>query len=200
MKGLKVGKAPDPKGIPNRVLRHLPKRAINFLTKVSNAVLRRQYFLPVWQHARLLPNLKPEKDPTQPSTYRPISLLDSVGKLFEKILLTRVLRGLNERGLLHDEQFRFRPMHSTTLQLARLFERVNRSFDERRLTGALFLDVAKAFHTLWVKGLFYILTVLNFPSYLVETISSYLDCRTFQTSFKTAKSTSHVMRAGVSQG
>jgi hypothetical protein len=44
IRGLKVGKAPCPNGIPNRVLRHLPKRAITFLTKVFNAVLRRQYF------------------------------------------------------------------------------------------------------------------------------------------------------------
>jgi hypothetical protein len=73
--------------------------------------------------------------------------------------------------LLRDEQFAFRPRHSTTLQLDRLVERVNRNFDERRLTGAVFLDVAKAFDTVWVKGLFYKLTVLNFPSYLVKTIS-----------------------------
>jgi hypothetical protein len=41
VKGLKVGKAPGPNFVPNRVLRHLPKRAITFLTKVVNAVLRR---------------------------------------------------------------------------------------------------------------------------------------------------------------
>jgi hypothetical protein len=112
------------------------------------------------------------KDPTLPSSYRPISLLDNVGKLFEKILLTRVLREVSERGLLRDEQFGFRPRHSTTLQLARLVERVNRKFDERLLTGAVFLNVAKAFDTLWVKGLLYKLTLLNFPSYLVKTTSS----------------------------
>jgi hypothetical protein len=116
----------------------------------------------------VLPILKPGKDPTQPSSYRPISLLDTVGKLFVKILLTRFLREVNERGLLRDEQFGFRRKHSTTLQLARLVERVNRNFDERRLTGAVFLDVAKAFDTVWVKGLLYKLTVLNFPSYLVK--------------------------------
>jgi hypothetical protein len=132
-RGLKVGKAPGPNCIPNRVLRHLPKRAIIFLTKAFNAVLRRQYFPPVWKHARVVPILKPGKDPTQPSSYRPISLLDTLGKLFEKILLTTVLREVNELGLLRDEQFGFRPKHSTTLQLARLVERVNRNFNERRV-------------------------------------------------------------------
>jgi hypothetical protein len=138
--------------------------------------------------------LKPGKVSTLPSSYRPVSLLDTVGKL------TRVLRKVNERGLLRYEQFGFRPKHSTTLQLARLVERVNRNFDERRLIGAVFLNVGKAFDTVWAKGLLYKLTVLNFPSYLVKTTSSYLDCRTFQTSFKTATSTSRVMRAGVAQG
>jgi hypothetical protein len=57
---------------------------------------------------------------------------------FEKILLTRVLREVNKRGLLRDEQFGFRPKHSTTLQLASLVERVNRNFDERRLTMRFF--------------------------------------------------------------
>jgi hypothetical protein len=46
IRGLKVGKAPGPNGIQNRVLRHLPKRAIILPTKVFNAVLRRQYFPP----------------------------------------------------------------------------------------------------------------------------------------------------------
>jgi hypothetical protein len=64
--------------------------------------------------------------------------------LFEKILL-----GL-ERGQLRDEQFGFRPRLSTTLQLARLVEKVNRNLDDRRLTGAVFLHVAKAFDAVWV--------------------------------------------------
>jgi hypothetical protein len=197
IKGFKVGKAPGPNGIPNSVLRHLPKRAINFLTKVFNAVLRKQYFPPVWKHARLVPMLKPGKDPTLPSSYRPISLLDTVSKFFENILLSRVPQEVKERGLLRDEQFGFRPKHGTTLQLARLVERVNRNFDEGRLTGAFFLDLGKVFDTVRVKGLLYNLIVLNIPSDLVKTVSSYLDCRTF---FQSATSTCLVVRAGVAQG
>jgi hypothetical protein len=164
IRGLMDGKAPGPNGIPNRVLRHLPQRAIPSLTKVFNAVLRRQYFPSAWKHARVVSIQKPGMDPTLPSSYKPISLLDTVGKLFEKILLARVPREVKERGLLCDEQFRFRTRRSTTLQLARLVEKVDRNFDKRRLTGAVFLDVAKTFDTVWVKGLLYKLTVLNFPS------------------------------------
>ena len=76
--------------------------------------------------------------------------------------------------MLRDEEFGFRPRHSTSLHLALLVERINRNFSERRLTGAVFLDIAKAFDTVWIEGLLYKLTILNFPSYLVHIISSYL--------------------------
>ena len=91
--------------------------------------------------------LKPGKHPALPSSYGPISLLDMIGKLFEKILLARILHEVNVRGLMRDEQFGFRPRHSTSLQLALLVERINRNFGEKRLTGAVFFDVAKAFDT-----------------------------------------------------
>jgi hypothetical protein len=45
---------------------------------------------------------------------------------------------------------------------------VTRNFGEKRLTGAVFLDVAKAFDTVWVDGLLFKLTALYFPSYLVK--------------------------------
>jgi len=72
------------------------------------------------------------------------------------------------------------------LQLARLVERITRNFGEKRLTGAVFLDVSKAFDTICIDGLLYRRTLLNFPSYLVHTISSYIRGRTFQASFQAA--------------
>jgi hypothetical protein len=66
------------------------------------------------------------------------------------------------------------------LQLARLVERITRTFGDRRLTGAVSLYVAKAFDAVWIDGLLYKLTLLNFPSYIVHTISSYIRGRTFE--------------------
>jgi hypothetical protein len=86
-----------------------------------------------------------------------------------------------------------------TLQLARLVERVNRNFDERRLAGAVFLDVAKAFGSVWVKGRLYKLTFQNLQFYLVKIVLSNLDCRTFQTTLQSATPTHRVMRAGDGQ-
>jgi hypothetical protein len=49
IRGLKFGKAPGPNRVPNTVLRHLPKRAMTFLTNVFNAVHRRQCFPSAWK-------------------------------------------------------------------------------------------------------------------------------------------------------
>jgi len=86
------------------------------------------------------------------------------------------------------------------LQLAHLVERITRNFGKKRLTGAVFLDVAKAFDTAWIEGLLYKLTLINFPSYIVHTISSYLRGRTFEASFLTVTSSLRGMRARVAQG
>ena len=77
------------------------------------------------------------------------------------------------------EKFVFRHRHRTSLQLARLVERIIRNFGEKRLRGAVFLDVAKTFDIVWINGLLYNLALLNFPSYIVQTISSYLRGLTF---------------------
>jgi hypothetical protein len=101
---------------------------------------------------------------------------------------------------MRDEQLGFRPRHSVSLQLARLVERIARNFGEKRQTGAVFLNVAKAFDTVLIEGLLYKLTLLNFPPYIVHTISSYLRGRTFEASFQTATSSRRGMRAGVAPG
>jgi hypothetical protein len=86
------------------------------------------------------------------------------------MFVTRALQEVKMRGYLRDQQFGFRPRHGTKLQLERLIQKINADFDERRLTGAVFPDVAKAFDTVRNKDFLYKLTVLNFPSYLVKTV------------------------------
>jgi hypothetical protein len=119
--------------------------------------------------------------------------------LFAKILLTRILNEISGSELLRDEQFVVRPHRSTVLLLARLVERVSRDFGQKRLTGTVFLDVAKTFSILWVDGLLYKLTGLNFPSYFVKIIFSCLYDWMFEASFQSATCT-RGMRAGMYQG
>jgi hypothetical protein len=200
IRGLEISKAPGPNGIPNRALKHLLERAVSLLTRIFNAIFLTHHFPTKWEHARMTSFLKPGKDPALPSYYRPISLLDTIFKIFENILLARILHEVSERGLLQGEQFGFRPRHRTSLQLARLVESMTRNFGEKRLTGTVFLDVAKAFNTVWIDGLLYKLMLLTFPSHIVHTISLYRRDRRFEPSYQTATSSLRVMRAGVAQG
>jgi hypothetical protein len=107
IRGPEFSKASGPNGIPNRVLKHLPQRAGSFLVRIFSAILLTHHFPSLLKHARVTPILKPGRDRALPSSYLAISLLDSIGKLFEKILLTRVLHEVSERGLMRNEQFEF---------------------------------------------------------------------------------------------
>jgi len=101
---------------------------------------------------------------------------------------------------MREEQFGFRPRHSTSLQLARLVERITRNFDGKRLTGAVFHDVAKALDNVGINVLLYKLTFLNFPYYIFHTISSYIRGRTVEATFQATTSSRRGMRARVAQG
>jgi hypothetical protein len=139
IKNLRFDKIPNLNCTPNRILRYLSKSATILLAKLFDAVLRRRYFPTAWKHIRMVTILKPRKDPTLPSSCRHISLLDTAGKLFDKILLTRFPREENERCLSCDKQFAFPPRLITTLQLAHLIESVNIAL-KRRANDAASLD------------------------------------------------------------
>ena len=107
---------------------------------------------------------------------------------------------INYRGILRNEQLGSKPGFSTTLQLAQLVKRVKRKFDEKWLTGAVFLGVAKAFVNLWIESLLFKLTILEFPLYLVKIITSYLHSRIYVAAFEAGASSCRLMRAEVAQG
>jgi hypothetical protein len=201
IRGLKVCMAPDPDGITNRALKHFLLSVVSLLVVLFNAILCTQYLPAVWKYTCVSSILKPGKDPALSSSFRPVSLLDTIGELFEKILPYRILHEVSGRGLLRDGQFEFRPKHSTPLQLSRLVEKFSSTYLRRKEANRIvFLDVAKTFNTIWVDGLLYKLTVPNFPSYLVKTISSYLNGWTFEASFPSTTSTIRRMQVGVARG
>ena len=152
IRGLKVRKAPDPNGIMNRALKHLPKRAVSLLSHIFNAVFHTHHFPQTLKHARVISILKPWKDMALPPFFGPLVSLTRLVNYLKEILLAGILHLVRERGLMRDEQFGFTPKHSTSLQLARLAESITRNFGEKRLTGAVCLDVAKAFDTVWLDG------------------------------------------------
>jgi hypothetical protein len=85
----------------------------------------------------------------------------------------------NEKQILPDEQFGFRPQHSTSDQILHVTEFIAKSNGQRHSTGAIFLDVAKAFDTVWHGGLVYKLHVAGVPLAMVKLINSFLQNRNF---------------------
>jgi hypothetical protein len=72
--------------------------------------------------------------------------------------------------------------------------------DRRRTTAAVFLDIEKAFDTIWHSGLLYKLSKLEFSTSLIKLISSVLSQRKFRVSVEGEMSMPRVMQAGVPQG
>ncbi|GFW58917.1 nucleic-acid-binding protein from transposon X-element [Trichonephila clavipes] len=84
-------KAPGQDRIKNIALKSLPLNAITYITKIFNRSLQFNYFPKEWKHAQITVLPKPKKDTKFAENYRPISLLSCLGKIYEKIILTRII-------------------------------------------------------------------------------------------------------------
>ena len=80
-----------------------------------------------------------------PSSYRPISLLPIVAKLFEKVLLHRMRTIITQRKLLPEFQFGFREKHSTTEQIHRVVHSISQALQNKQYSPTVFVDVSNAF-------------------------------------------------------
>jgi hypothetical protein len=78
--------------------------------------LLKGYFLAQWKVTQIILILKPRKPPNELTSYRPISLLPIVSKVFEKLLLKRFLPMIENDRLISNHQFGFRQRHSTIEQ------------------------------------------------------------------------------------
>ncbi|GBN91348.1 RNA-directed DNA polymerase from mobile element jockey [Araneus ventricosus] len=200
MKHIKINKAPGIDSITNKMLKNLPLKIILKLTEIFNHVLEFRHFPNCRKTARVLPILKPGKDPTQPVSYRPISLLPTLSKLGEKLILNKYLTHATKLRLPIPQQFGFTPQLSTTHQLLRVVEHINDGKNSNLATAAIFLDSAKAFDKVWIEGLIHKLIAYKFPQYIIEIIQSYLTNRHFTVLVKNSDSTPRKLQAGVPQG
>ncbi|GBP95908.1 Probable RNA-directed DNA polymerase from transposon BS [Eumeta japonica] len=154
----------------------------------------------LWKDAVIIGIPKPGKPRDLPASYRPISLLSSLGKLYEKILKSRLSDHLFKKGLIIDEQFGFRPQHSCPQQALRLVEYISEGFKRKHKTVAVFFDVAKAFDRVWHAGLIHKLYTLEVPDRLVLIIHKYISNRHFAFRHEHTISSKKILRAGVPQG
>ncbi|GBP59736.1 RNA-directed DNA polymerase from mobile element jockey [Eumeta japonica] len=165
-----------------------------------NACIQNCYFPTAWKEAVVIGIPKPGKPRDLPASYRPISLLSVLGKLFEKTLKKRLCEHLIGKGLIINEQFGFRPNHSCSQQALRLVEYISEGFKIKRKTVAVFFDVAKAFDRVWHAGLIHKLYQLELPDRLVIIIHHYISNRHFSFRLDNTYSSVRPIRAGVPQG
>jgi len=200
IKKLPTDKAPGPDEIPNKILKNLPKKTIVQLNYIINAIFQNSYFPTTFKQAKIIPIPKPGKNKTDPLSYRPISLLNTLGKLTEKLIHTRLLKIIDRHQLIPDEQFGFRPGHSTTHQITRITTHIQTQNNHNKTTALCLLDFEKAFDKVWTDGLIYKMTKTEIPPSLIKLIHSYLSNRTFTVQIQNSQSLTKQVKAGVPQG
>ncbi|KAL4131265.1 hypothetical protein QTP88_008602 [Uroleucon formosanum] len=116
VKRLAPGKAAGPSGIPNEILWAAALTQPCAVLRIFNDCLDALTFPPRWKRARLVLLRKgPDKPHDAPSSYRPICMLNTPGKLLERLLLQRLEDHLDAQGGLRraPNQFGFRTGVST---------------------------------------------------------------------------------------
>ncbi|GFV45676.1 probable RNA-directed DNA polymerase from transposon X-element [Trichonephila clavipes] len=199
-KNLKNNKSPGADKITNKMIKKLPLKAILTLTFLINKILKLRHFPNNWKNAIIFPIKKPGKNNHQPSSYRPICLLSSLSKITEHIILNRINTFISESNLINPNQFGFTKRLSTCHPLLRLTEKITSGFQRGRSTGAVFLDIQKAFDRVWIGGLIYKLITNNFPPALIHLINPYLTNRSYQVRVKNSLSNIYQVNLGAPQG
>jgi hypothetical protein len=200
IKKMKNKKAPGEDGINNQVLKMLPRKALVYLTYLFNACMKNCYFPKKWKQAKVIAIPKPGKDPTNPGNYRPISLLNSISKVFERVLLYRIQEFTQSNNILPNQQFGFRVKHSTGHQVQRIVNFVRNGLSQKLSTGMLLLDIEKAYDSVWHNGLIHKMKIKLFPLYITKTTKSFLTDRSYSVSYNELDSPTFSINAGLPQG
>ena len=124
--------------------------------------------------------IKPDKPPSQTTSYRPISLLSAIMKLFERVIEKRLRKHLEDNGFFSKYQSGFRKSKSTNDHPFRLSQTIMESFNPGEHVIAAFLDVEKAFDNVWHNGLRYKIYQLGLPTKLCRWLSDFLVGRVIQ--------------------
>ena len=110
-----------------------------------------------WKRAWSLMAHRPSKRRSDPCSYRPISLLCCLSKVFKAIMTKRLMSWAENTDKLPTEQSGFRKHHSTNGKLFDLTQAVCQAQRLSRRVGAIFLDIEKVWH----NGLHYELLHMN---------------------------------------
>lgn len=199
-------KTPGPDGIPNIALKLAINTRPDMFAKGFNACLHDGVFPERWklQHLVLLP--KGKGDHGDPSSYRPICLLDSLGKILERIIYDRLLNHAVNHGGISSMQFGFMKGRSTIEAIQTVLATARAAIAGTRWRGGdkeycavVTLDVKNAFNTADWACIRRSLNRMSTPPYLMKIIESYFTNRKLRYNTDDGMKY-HTITAGVPQG
>lgn len=179
---LKNSKAPGPDGIPAEVLKLIAVERSQMLLNMYNACLVEGVFPEVWKRQKLVLISKGKGDPKAPSAYRPLCMLDTAGKLFERMIKPRISAAINNAGGLSDRQYGFRPGRSTIGAVQDVVRSVEIARQKNHFSRPVVLlatiDVRNAFNSAkWGNMIDALEMRFKTPAYLMRIVRSYLKDR-----------------------
>ena len=192
--------APGEDLISFEMIKHLGKLTKNYILKYFNKLWKEKKFPEAWRHALVLPIPKPAKDPSNPTNYRPISLTSSMCKLMEKIVNNRLTWYLKKNRVITPTQFGSLKKRSTIDSLANIEHYIRKNYKEKKITGAIFFDIEKAYDTTWRHRVLKQLHEYDLRGNLPIFISNFMKQRTFQVKFHNTLSEKYELSNGLPQG
>lgn len=127
-----------------RILKKLPGNAIDVLASSINKSFETGVFPSCLKSAIVIPVFKGGNS-TDPSNFRPISLLSILSKVIEKIVKEQLLSYLNTYGIINKNQFGFQNGISTNDAIFSFLETLYLGLNDREVAAAVFCDFSKAF-------------------------------------------------------
>lgn len=167
-------------GIPPIVLKHLPVTIVADYAILFNNCLNNRYFPDIWKQAKIFPILKKNKPNTQASSHRPISLTPAVSKAFEAVINKTIIHFAHKNEVIPSLQYGFTHQLSTTHAVHKVTDVINSHLHDGLTVGACLVDLEKAFDSVWIFGLLFILNQLGFPMDLIQLVWHMTSGRTFR--------------------
>ena len=192
-------KAPGLDGIPNRALKLAVKTRPDLFANTFEACLKEGIFPAQWKKQKLVLLPKPGKQPGNPASYRPICLLDTMGKMMERVIYNRLLPIVEASNGLSERQFGFRRAHSTVDAIGMVVNLAKGALISGGCCAVVALDVKNAFNSAnWnrIKGA---LADIGVPGYLANLVENYLSERTLWYGTDEGPK-EYIVTAGVPQG
>ena len=192
--------APGPDGVHYTMLQHLHLSTLELVLYLFNRVWFEGRFPSSWKVAVIIPLLKPGKDPTCTSSFRPIALTSCLSKYLERMINKRLVFYLERNKLLDRYQCGFRSARSTVDHLVRFETALREAFVNKQHCFSVFFDLENTYDTTWRYGILQDLFNFGVRGRMLGAIQSYLQDRTFRVKLGTTFSREFLQENGVPQG